>query len=425
LRRKEEDRASLPVTPFYVSTSPAPAPAPPPAPEVSPTRKNTDWNARESWAGKPPPYEELVGFKPKPKEEVVPTDATKNKNAGDVADVASSSNASNAGGSSFAANLSRRVSTAEKTNSESEKKIESKREDEKTRGLGGVLAKALGFDRRKNMPAVAAEVSEPPRGGKEEARTTTEVEPETRGDDDDAVRVPSPAVPEPRGGGLTASDQMARLAALKDEEEARLARQSAKSGNAPPGDAGAEAPPEETSSSEDGNVSEKEALRREREELMRAQSARAAAKAAAKEKEKEQETENSKSPSSETEQTLTRDAKTPEDEAFEARVRAAKGESIGDKTRASTDATDAPDPRPPVAGWGEKPSAAAPPARPPETESRGVSSAEVEIPKMPAKSFDEISFEERVAMAMAQSKNSGVADRVQKALIREEKEEGR
>jgi hypothetical protein len=61
------------------------------APEVSPTRKNTDWNARESWAGKPPPYEELVGFKPKPKEEVVPTDATKNKNAGDVADVASSS----------------------------------------------------------------------------------------------------------------------------------------------------------------------------------------------------------------------------------------------------------------------------------------------------------------------------------------------
>jgi hypothetical protein len=79
---------------------------------------------------------------------------------------------------------------------------------------------------------------------------------------------------------------MARLAALKDEEEARLARQSAKSGNAPPGDAGAEAPPEETSSSEDGNVSEKEALRREREELMRAQSARAAAKAAAKEKER-------------------------------------------------------------------------------------------------------------------------------------------
>ena len=247
---------SLPVTPFYVSTSPAPPPAPP-APEVSPTRKNTDWNARESWAGKPPPYEELVGFKPKPKEEV-PTDATKNKNAGDVADVASSSDASNAGGSSFAANLSRRVSTAEKTNAySSAKKMESKREDEKTRGLGGVLAKALGFDRRKNMPAVAAEVFEPPRGGKEEARATIEVEPETRGDDDDAVRVPSPAVPEPRGGGLTASDQMARLAALKDEEEARLARQSAKSGNAPPGDAGAEAPPEETSSSEDGNTDHK------------------------------------------------------------------------------------------------------------------------------------------------------------------------
>jgi hypothetical protein len=116
--------ASLPVSPFYVSTSPAPAPAP--APEVSPTRKNTDWNARETWAGKPPPYEELVGFKPKPKEEVVPTDATKNKNAGDVADVASSSNASNAGGSSFVSNLSRRVSTAEKTNDESEKKIESR-----------------------------------------------------------------------------------------------------------------------------------------------------------------------------------------------------------------------------------------------------------------------------------------------------------
>ena len=48
---------------------------------------------------------------------------------------------------------------------------------------------------------------------------------------------------------------------------------------------------------------------------------------------------------------------------------------------------------------------------------------EFEIPKMPEKSFDEMSFEERVASAMAQSRNSGVADRVQKALIREEKEE--
>ena len=57
---------SLPAKPFYVATSPAPAPAP--------GARSTDWNARESWSGKPPPpYDELVGF-PKQKDPERPKD---------------------------------------------------------------------------------------------------------------------------------------------------------------------------------------------------------------------------------------------------------------------------------------------------------------------------------------------------------------
>ena len=226
---------------------------------------------------------------------------------------------------------------------------------------------------------------------------------------------------------MTASDQMARLAALKEEEEeARLARlnrearfESRESKTA------REAPRTSHAPEASRNVigSEKEALRHERERLMRAQSARAAkrdAAAAAKEQ-----TKSVKSVSSSDD-----GRKTSEDEAFEARVRAAKGETFeemndsygGSYGENRTTATDAPDPRPPIGGWDEKPSAAAPPASA-RAESPSSSDAEFEIPKMPEKSFDEMSFEERVATAMAQSRNSGVADRVQKALIREEEEE--
>ena len=257
------------------------------------------------------------------------------------------------------------------------------------------------------MPAVAAaetrETSPPVSAEAGETNDERDERPESNDDEDVRRSGREGDAPEPARGGLTASDQMARLAALKEEEEARLARlnrgvpESRESKTAP------EAPRTSSpSASRNETGSEKEALRRERERLMRAQSARAAKRSAAAK-------EQTKSVSS------SDDAKTSEDEAFEARVRAAKGETFEEMNDSGADqrttATDAPDPRPPVGGWDEKPSAAAPPA------SARAEELEFEIPKMPEKSFDEMSFEERVASAMAQSRNSGVADRVQKVRL--------
>ena len=105
---------------------------------------------------------------------------------------------------------------------------ETKDEETKKSGLGGVLAKAFGFDRRKNMPAVAAaetrETSPPVSAEAGETNDERDERPESNDDEDVRRSGREGDAPEPARGGLTASDQMARLAALKEEEEARLAR---------------------------------------------------------------------------------------------------------------------------------------------------------------------------------------------------------
>ena len=254
------------------------------------------------------------------------------------------------------------------------------------------------------MPAVAAaetrETSPPVSAEVGETNDERDERPESNDDEDVRRSGREGDAPEPARGGLTASDQMARLAALKEEEEAPSAesRVPDRANRKPPRRRrGRRRPRRRETTGSKG--------RRTRARLMRAQSTRAAKRSAAAK-------EQTKSVSS------SDDAKTSEDEAFEARVRAAKGETFEEMNDSGADqrttATDAPDPRPPVGGWDEKPSAAAPPA------SARAEELEFEIPKMPEKSFDEMSFEERVASAMAQSRNSGVADRVQKALIRGE-----
>ena len=456
---------SLPAKPFYVATSPAPAPAP--------GARSTDWNARESWSGKPPPYDELVGF---PKQKGLGSDPKDRETAFETGGTVPDANvapfptsgpendtsrvSANEDRSSFAANLPRRANPsadaipprgssgtndaatretretrvsgkrASANVGKKESRVtseETKNEETKKSGLGGVLAKAFGFDRRKNMPAVSAaetrETSLPVSAEAGETNDERDERPESNGEKDVRRSGREGDAPEPARGGLTASDQMARLAALKEEEEARLARLNRDAPESRESKTAREAPrtsSPEASRNETG--SEKEALRRERERLMRAQSARLAKRSATA---KEQTKSVNKSVSS------SENAKTSEDEAFEARVRAAKGETFEETKNAygetRTSATDAPDPstdpRPPVGGWDEKPSAAAPPASARAESPSAQSSTEFEIPKMPEKSFDEMSFEERVATAVAQSRNSGVADRVQKALIGDEAEE--
>ena len=306
--------------------------------------------------------------------------------------------------------------------------------------IGGVLKKVFGLRGKKKSTASEpfgtrkTETSQTPVGkGQQQKETKTDEDSTSETDKTEEKK------------SLAASDQMARLALLREEETERLAK-IAKGRDGPGTSPVSTAPtftaaaptqptPQNAQNAPGLMMDEKEMLLRERRLLMQAQHDKAEKKA----------------------------AKKKEDE-FAARVLAARvgkvvppppppsspsshsstpspPETSETETEDTRDTVRPPvqeDTRPPVQGWQDVPSVAPParaetemmPPKPPKvvlykpskTQSErdtGTVDAGFVVPPMPEKSFDDMTFEERVAQARRVSRTSGVADAVGRALAEE------
>ena len=414
-------------------------------------------NAAAGWSGKPPAYEDLVGFVKKDiaqdrvgessesiRNRVASGVGEKDKQVTDM-DVDSfgkkmkrtnlplkKTEAGTGSSGGFAANLPKKVPVVDTgkgngaatndanavENTATAKQSDTKsKSDDAPGGFGGVLKKVFGLDGKKSDTSVADETQKKPSSKTDQAVT-----------DDTTKETPSDVPKEKQTDekkSLIASDQMARLALLREEEEERLAkinRGGEVSGTEKVSSNDSTAPltiDSSTAPSTDRPLDEKELLRLERQQLMQRQSEREEKKKA---KEKEEEFRQRVAAAKQgrvvhppPKVTPTPPPSTPSPMFTDITT----GDSGG------IDDSTASDQRHPIQGWREKPGRAVELSREetPSEETTSPSDDSFTIPPLPEKSFDEMSFEERVAHARKQSENSGIADSWNAALKEVEERE--